>query len=175
MEANEISKAASAVWGNGGRALPGEIERKYDSAQCEPAHKVPAPQIPYSHEEKQRICAFAERVGQRIAKSLKKYAKKSGPGPAGGRFEHWQSIGDDDIIERVWILSFQLFFQKRPGIGIVDRYAGVVQRVVAELAKAEMGGKQVGDRRIEVNEINAFDGLVLKYFARYQTITAAKN
>ena len=42
--------------------------------------------------------AFAERVGHRIAKSFKKFSRKSGPGPGGGRFEHWQAVGDDDVI-----------------------------------------------------------------------------
>ena len=59
---------------------------------------MPVPQRPYSAEELQRINAFAERVGHRIAKSFKKFSKKSGPGPAGGRFELRQSVGDDDVI-----------------------------------------------------------------------------
>ena len=98
MEAKEVSKGASAVWGTGDRVPPQEIERKFATTQHVADHNMPVPQRPYSAEEQQRISAFAERVGHRIAKSFKKFSKKNGPGPAGGRFEHWQSVGDDDII-----------------------------------------------------------------------------
>ena len=52
MEAKEISKGASAVWGNGGRVLPEEIERKFASTQHAADHNMPVPQRQYSHEKR---------------------------------------------------------------------------------------------------------------------------
>lgn len=52
----------------------------------------------YSLEERQRIDAFVERVGHRVAKSFRKYPRKSGTGPAGSRFEHWQAVGEDEVL-----------------------------------------------------------------------------
>ena len=51
------------------------------------------------------MSAFAERVGHRVAKSFKKLSRKSGVGPGGGRFEHWQSIGDDEVIREDSLLE----------------------------------------------------------------------
>ena len=68
MEAKEISKGASAVWGTGDRVPPQEIEHKFATTQHAADHNMPVPQRSYSTEELQRISAFAERVGHRIAK-----------------------------------------------------------------------------------------------------------
>ena len=98
MEAKEISKSAAAVWGTGDRVSPQQVEQKFATTQHIPDDSMPIQDRFYTEEEKQRMKAFAERVGHRIAKSFKKYSRKSGPGPGGGRFEHWQAVGDDDVI-----------------------------------------------------------------------------
>ena len=98
MGAKEISKGASAVWGTRDRVPPQEIEQQFATAQHVADHNMPVRQRAYSLEEQQRISAFAERVGHRISKSSKQLFKTNGPGPAGGRFEQWQSVGDDDVI-----------------------------------------------------------------------------
>ena len=100
MEAKEISMAASAAWGTGDSAPTHTIEQKFTSTQHVPDQHMPIPQRGYSQEEMQRISAFVERGRHRIAKFFKKLSRRSGPGPAGGRFEHWQAVGDDDVISQ---------------------------------------------------------------------------
>ena len=35
-----------------------------------------------------------------MAKSFRKYPRKSGAGPAGSRFEHWQAVGEDEVLSQ---------------------------------------------------------------------------
>ena len=41
------------------------------------------------------------RIADRIAKSFKRFARRGGAGPGGGRFEHWECIALDEEISRV--------------------------------------------------------------------------
>jgi hypothetical protein len=84
LEAGEVSRAASAVWGDSGSATATAVVRKFKSTQpaARPADGPVAPASPEAADE------LRTRVAAQIAKGYNRFGRRSSAGPAGARFEH---------------------------------------------------------------------------------------
>ena len=78
MEANEISKGASAVWGNGGRDPPEEVERNFDTTRHVADHNMPVPQRQYSHEETNASVPSQKGLATALPSPSSNFERKAG-------------------------------------------------------------------------------------------------
>ena len=58
---------------------------------------MPYVPLDYTAEERAEHEAFVGRLADRIEKSFARFSRRSGPGPAANRLEHWQCLAGDDV------------------------------------------------------------------------------
>ena len=97
LASGEVSRAASAAWGAAPLAAPSEVVAKLQSTQ-HPGH-LPRLVPRNAGEEVQTTPAWdaelTDRIADRIVQGFKKYPRRAGAGPAGGRYEHYAVLTAD--------------------------------------------------------------------------------
>ena len=116
IQAGETSKAAAAVWTiDQGKADRKKVVEKFKSTQQEDAsarrirrrlnegtsnlQQATSNQTttPYALDEGHRFSEEdKDKLVEFIIKGFRKFPKRSGAGPGGGRFEHWQCVGQNE-------------------------------------------------------------------------------
>ena len=90
LQAGEVSRAAAAVWGGASTVSATAVEETFRGSQ--PRHGPPLPtgiqDAPWTDE---LVGALADKV----AKSFGRFPRRSGAGPGGGRYEHWECLAKD--------------------------------------------------------------------------------
>ncbi len=77
-----------------------DVIRKFESTQRVTSETRRDPTVAWTVEQQQELHVYAARVAERVAKSFKKYTRRSGAGPANSRFEHWDPIAGDEILAK---------------------------------------------------------------------------
>jgi len=90
LQAGEVSRAASAVWGGAQSVSATQVEQTFRATQ--PRRGPPLPDnLPTTTWEPELVDALADKV----AKSFGRFPRRSGAGPGGGRYEHWECLSKD--------------------------------------------------------------------------------
>ncbi len=168
LEVGEVSRAASTVWASPGLATADQVVTKLRGTQRE---RVERPEEGPRAIDPEMKAALIEK----IAKSFGRYPRRSGAGPAGGRYEHWGMLADDPTMAKkvaevlvqavtgempqealTTVLSASLcgIPKKNGGVRTLGR-GGVIRRMVGRAVAKECRDEikqAVGDRQFGLQE-----------------------
>ena len=92
LQAGEISRAAAAAWGGANTVSAAKVEETFRASQ--PHNTPPLPQdVPRPAWPSEFLDALADKV----SKSFGRFPQRSGAGPGGGRYEHWECLSKDHV------------------------------------------------------------------------------